>query len=162
MRKLVAIIIAVIVTIGGISGFAYAQTHEPIEGQKLIGYGPHGKNQLNLTHVTLFHLTNPDCKREITIDKISVIDRDGNEYPVVLPNPTLQPHGVRVVGLQGVLGVAPEDQDVSFYTLEVTWSAPNKSLPLIGHVVGIQRGTLESGNSIFGKHRVPMENMKQR
>ncbi|MFC2001629.1 hypothetical protein ACFLUZ_03890 [Chloroflexota bacterium] len=163
MKKLIAILLAVVVVAGGLGGFVYALTHEPIEGQKLIGYGPYGKNQSGADLSTLFTVTNPDCEREITINQVSVIKADdGTEYVVGLPNPTLQPHGVRAFRLRNVLPPGSEEQDSRFYTLEVSWSDHKKGLPLIGHVVIFQINSFDDGRYSTSKTRVPMESMKQR
>ena len=164
MKKFIVILLAVVVVAAGLGGFAYAQTHEPINGQKLIGYGPHGHGQGNpdISLTTMFSLSNPDCKREITLDQISIVKSDGTEYEVNLLDDTLQPHETIPIRLISVLPPETMQQEARFYTLEVSWSAHRRCLPLIGHVVTYQNNNFEDGTSTTARDRVPMESMRQR
>lgn len=81
MKKIIAIVLAVVLVGGGFGGFAYAQSqHELMTGQKLIGLGGHGTVDIPGAHLFFtshFSITNPDCVSEITIKRISIIREDG-------------------------------------------------------------------------------------
>jgi len=82
MKRLIAIMLAVVLIAGGLGGFVYAQgIHEPMTGQKLVGMGVYAEwtypGGTNATMSSGFMLTNPDGVSEITIERISVFAFDG-------------------------------------------------------------------------------------
>jgi hypothetical protein len=152
MKKIIiAIMLAVVLVAGGFGGLAYAQSieHEPMTGQKLVGWGPFGLAPTpSFLFLATFSLTNPDGVSQITIDRISIFAADGTviyEGPPLLgmegsPLTTpLEPHQSVDIWLAGyVLGwptgpVDPLDFPVSdYYTVEIFWSGEKKGLPLTG------------------------------
>ena len=164
MRKVVIVLLAITLVLGGLGGFAYANTHEAMVGQKLIGYGPFGYNPSNEEEVyyTLFTITNPDCERDINVERVSIIRADGEVLYEGQPFTTLQPHSVNWIRLVDFLGVDAGDIDCRFYTVEILWDAHSKCLPLTGHVVVFQKNYFDDGTFAMAKTRVPMESMKQR
>jgi len=158
------VLIAIALVLGGLGGFAYANnTHELVKGQKLIGYGPFGSSPGNEEEVyyTLFTITNPDCERDITVERVSIIRVDGEVIYEGQPFATLPPHGVRWIRLVDYLGADPGDIDCRFYTVEISWSSHKKCLPLIGHAVVFQRNYFDGGTFAMSKTRVPLENMEK-
>ena len=170
MKRVAMILVAITLVLGGLGGFAYAQTHEPVVGEKLIGYGPFG-NLINEHSgekevlYTLFTFTNPDCKRDIIIERVSIIKADGTCIYDDQPFTTMKPHSVRLIRLVDYLGDASSiSNPCRFYTVEVSWSARSKCLPLTGHAVVFQKNSLPSSEEPYtmSKTRVPMENVKQK
>ena len=80
-KQIIAIVLAVLIG-GGLGGFAYANDiqHEPLTGQKLVGYGAYAEWEDDGIHNCLntsIILTNPDCVSTLTVDRISVFAYDG-------------------------------------------------------------------------------------
>ena len=79
MKKIIAIVLAVVLVAGGLGGLAYAQAngHASMTGQKLFGSGAYALFQVPdgtyLEHAGGFILTNPDCVSEITIDRVFIL-----------------------------------------------------------------------------------------
>jgi len=122
MRKTIIIAIAVLLLLSILSGVVYAQSisHEPMKGQKLLGVGPLGINDLGgatRQDICTFYFTNPNCEDEITIERIALIREDGKviyegpfiwlrrdpdtgevieEIPIIAP---MKPHQMRYVVL---------------------------------------------------------------
>jgi hypothetical protein len=164
-KKLGFIILAVVLVSISIGGYALsASIHQPITQQKLLGYGPYGYNPTNEDEIfySLFTITNPDCKNSITVDQIGIIRADGScifEYPgdtVQWTSTTIDPHGVRLIALGDYIGTAPGDNEVMFYTVEVSWSSRGKCLPLIGNQVIFQRNYFDDSIFTMSKTRVEM------
>lgn len=142
MKKLIiAIVLATVLIAGGLGGFAYANnnSHVPMTGQKLVGWGAFGPDPPDSFFDTVFLFTNPDCVSEITIDRISIIqgdngtliyegpylDRDGN------PQTLVGPHEMRGVVLADYITEPPVH--AMGYTLEIFWTGSDKiGLPLAG------------------------------
>lgn len=150
MKKIIGIVLAVVLIAGGLGGFVYAQaTHEPMTGQKLVGWGGYAEWE---TDVILNHsdayilLTNPDGVSEIAIDRISVFTYDGilvyegplrvkvngnwGEYTgTMTPHQTLE----TVLSFYDLPALVREVDMI--YTVEIFWSQTDeKGLPLIGWV----------------------------
>ena len=89
-KTIIAVVLAVVLLAGGLGGFAYAQSnsHVPMTGQKLVGYGRLGLQPDGMwLSGSWFNITNPDCVSEITIERISLIRRDGT---VIYEGPLLR------------------------------------------------------------------------
>lgn len=143
MRKvIIAILLAVVLLAGGLGGFVYASnsSHEPMTGQKLVGYGFFGEHYIaelggTLHSHTMFVFTNPDGVSEITIDRVSIFAFDGTvlyEGPLK-PWPEeriMMPHEVDAVELHDYI----EPQDLLMpVTVEIFWTCSHKKgLPLTG------------------------------
>ncbi|MBA7489753.1 hypothetical protein ES702_00287 [subsurface metagenome] len=142
MKKLiVAIVLATVLIAGGLGGFAYANnnSHVPMTGQKLVGWGAFGPDPPDTFFNAVFLITNPDCVSEITIDQLSIIsalgtvvyegpylDREGNLVPQ-----TLGPHEMRGVVLTDYIDEPPVH--AMGYTVEIFWTwTDKKGLPLMG------------------------------
>ena len=150
MKRIIAVMLAVVLVVGGLGGFVYAQdnSHEPMTGQKLVGSGvfaewtyPDGPNAKMGTG---FLITNHDCVSEITIDRIFVFAFDGTvvyEGPLrvkidhaweehtglVKPHETLQT-SLEYYDLPEITGELE-----MIYTVEIFWRWTNKEgLPLTG------------------------------
>ena len=117
-------------------------THVPMTGQKLVGYGFFGGQYVEefggtVQAHTLFVFTNPDCVSEITIDRVSIFAFDGTvlyEDPlkVLKPgdeDPNLEPHEVDAVELHDYID--PQDSLMPV-TVEIFWTGAKKGLPLTG------------------------------
>ena len=128
MKKFIIVILAVVILVGGLGGYAYAQIdHQPMKGQKLIGTTEQGTFVTWTTHLYwgAFKLINPDCVGEITIERIALIRGDGTviyegpllelvrdettgevvqEIPITEP---MKPHSVHVI----VLNIFMKDPD---------------------------------------------------
>ncbi|MBA7648624.1 hypothetical protein ES703_56412 [subsurface metagenome] len=90
MKKIIAIVLAVMLVAGGLGGFVYANSssHQPMTGEKLVGTGrlglqPNGE----WLSGSWFLFTNPDCVGKITIERISIIRGDGT---VIYEGPLLE------------------------------------------------------------------------
>ncbi|MBN2462463.1 MAG: hypothetical protein JXB43_02555 [Dehalococcoidia bacterium] len=107
MKRLLILLAAVVLLAGLGGGYTYAQTtHQPMAGQKLVGWGPAGVTlgADPSIYATLFMLTNPDCLGEIKVASVSVFKDDGTviyEGPPIAGGPgevlkeladPLQPH----------------------------------------------------------------------
>ena len=165
MKKLIYILLAVVLLVSaGIGSFAQAQTnHQPMSGQKLIGYGPYGYAPEDESEIyyTLFTITNPDCGNDIIIDRISIIHANGTIVYDGQPfsSSAITPHGVRLLRLADYLGSSPDNTECRFYTVEISWSSRGKCLPLIGHVVVFQKNLFGDGTYNLSKTRVAMNNI---
>lgn len=190
MKKIIAIVIAVVMVVAGLGGFAYAQTaHQPMTGQKLVGWGQFGGLSGTIQRWMRFYITNPDCVNEITIEQISIIRDDGTviyEGPFLIvaldPNTgwpisrtpltePLKPHQ----GISFVLGPLMKDPatgqwlngeqirnlEIHEYTVEVFWSGSKKGSPLIGEVEQHLTKVYESGEISDAMSGVSMVNMEQ-
>ena len=162
MRKIIAIVLAVVLVAGGLGGFAYAQgTHQPVTGQKLVGVAQLGKTPTGHTSIGVFRFTNPDCVSEIAIQQVSImrgdgtviyegpylatkIDEDGSISRTPIYGP-MKPHGIRVVRLDYLMknpDAADPDRwltreeawelNIAPYTLEVFWTGTKQGCPLTG------------------------------
>jgi len=157
MKKIVFLVIALVLIAGAVGGFAYAQgqiTHQPMTGQKLVGWGPLGQdigtgdtpNRLNYGRLLI---TNPDCVSEITIDRISIMAGNSTViYEGLLLTPDqleltiLGPHQVAVIDLASYFilqGYISDPTDPRSYpmppatcTVEVFWKGSKGGLPLTG------------------------------
>ena len=147
MKKLIGVLLAVIVVAGGLGGFVYAQTaeHQPVGGQKLVGFGALGMDTGAIpptVFYTRFVITNPDCVGQVENIRISIVKDDGTEYQGQLMRPgesssfsTLRPHESGVIDLASC--VAPEQNDpnawpLGAFTVEVSWTSTKGGLPLTG------------------------------
>ncbi len=136
-KKIIAIVLAVLIA-GGLGGFAYANNiqHEPMTGQKLVGYGFYGTLPLeddNADIHTMFVFTNPDCVNEITIDRVFILAFNGEVlHEVALPGDEgiIEPHEVSAVELHDYID---PQEPIMPVTVEIFWTGDdNKGLPLIG------------------------------
>ena len=157
MKKIVFLVIAVVLIAAAVGGFAYAQSqnaHQPMVGQKLVGWGPLGQdigpgdtpNRLNYGRLLI---TNPDCVSEITIDRISIMAGNATviyEGELLLPDGSektiLKPHETAVIDLASYFilkGIIHDPNDLLSYpmppetcTVEVSWAGSKGGLPLTG------------------------------
>lgn len=149
MKKIVlAAIVAVMLlaTIGGTVVYAQAQ-HQPPRGQKLVGIGmwswPANEPAPSFwSFITIFNVTNPNCRGDIEIEWLSIIDMNGesvfegapgtyhnyqsNTDDLVVPD-ALAPHQIWQFQLaQFVAETTPcaweSEVPLAHYTVEVTWS----------------------------------------
>ena len=147
MKRFIILVLAVVLLAGGVGGYAYAQTtHEPVVGEKLIGWGALGVDEgFNRTFYTRFVITNPDCVSEVKNIEIRITEDNGTtEYPGKLINPstssqltTLGPHESGVIDLASCVvpseDVAdPRKWERGPYTVEVSWTGTKGGLPLTG------------------------------
>ena len=147
MKKIIIIVMALCILVGGVGGYAYAQTtHQSVQGSKIVGFAPYDTSANGLQEFdAIFGYSNPDCKNSITIKQISIIRADGEVVYEIYPNTILEPHQTRVIMLsQCGIPVPPSlpDPDVGttrFYTVEVSWYAKGMWLPLIGTVPVFQQ-----------------------
>ncbi len=89
-KTIIAVVLAVVLLAGGLGGFVYASnnSHVPMTGQKLVGFGRLGlPPDGSWLSMSWFNFTNPDCVSEITIERISLIRRDGT---VIYEGPLLR------------------------------------------------------------------------
>jgi len=122
MKKIIAIVLAVMLVAGGLGGFVYANSssHQPMTGEKLVGTGRLGlQPDGEWLSFSWFVFTNPDCVGQIRIRKISLIRKDGTviyEGPLLklvrdesgevveeIPITKLKPHEIRVLGLNSFM-----------------------------------------------------------
>ncbi len=148
MKKLTIILAAVVLLASGVGGYAFAQTtHQPIVGQKLVGWGVFGNASGAVPGTivnTIFAITNPDCLSEITINRISVFEDDGTLiYEGALKDAqgfplsaTLAPH--QSIDTQLAFYLLPLPNDLrefplgGAYTVEVSWTGGKGGLSLTG------------------------------
>jgi len=142
MKKVIAIMLAVVLVAGGLGSFAYASnnSHQPMTGQKLVGYGACGEaffEDIGETGTvqTVFFFINPDCVSEITIDRVSIFDLYGEVLHEVVPvgdDAILEPHEISAVELHDYLN--PEGPLMPV-TVEIFWTKSHKKgLPLTGWI----------------------------
>src|SRR4030043_325902 len=150
MKKIVFLVIAIVLITSAVGGFTYAQSqdsHQPMVGQKLVGWGLFGNAPTAIPPTifnTIFILTNPDCVNQITIDRISVIAGNGtliyegepldfNGEPI---NTLLGPHqSISTELTDYYLPLPPNYSDFpigGMYTVEVSWTGAKGGLPLTG------------------------------
>lgn len=175
MKKAALVLALVLLICTVFASVAYAVgDHAPMVGRKLAGYGPigyQGERPGKIVMQTMFTIGNEDCTYAININRISLVKGDGTlayEGPLYrngntagVPISILQPHQVEPIVLadwiaEGLISPA------RFYTLEVSWKANNKCLPLVGHVVVFQREFFDDGTYTLAKTRVPMDSVTQR
>lgn len=140
MKKTIAILLVVVLVVGGLGGFAYAQVngHVPMTGQKLVGCGAYGSKPVGdeTYHLhTMFTIVNPDCVSEITIHRVSIIDQYGTVWyedePLWPSNEPMKPHELRSIELHDYPEYLPEA--LEGYTVEIFWTwTDKKGLPLTG------------------------------
>ncbi|MFC2069096.1 hypothetical protein ACFLTP_08860 [Chloroflexota bacterium] len=89
-KKIVISLVAISLLMGGLSGIIYAVgSHEPLAGEKLIGTGYLGTmDPPGRVWTTKFRITNPDDLKDITIKRVSILDRQGNP---IYDGPLVQP-----------------------------------------------------------------------
>jgi hypothetical protein len=156
MKKIVFLVIAVVLIAGAVvGGFAYAQSqgaHQPMVGQKLVGWGPVGlaSSSNPFLFVTMLTLTNPDCVNQITIERVSVFAGNGTviyEGPLLFgmvgeelteplaPHQTVDiflPYYVLSYYFEELPADPLEWPGLDNYTIEVFWKANKGGLPLTG------------------------------
>lgn len=138
-KRVIAIVLAAALVVGGLGGFAYAQSFEhPMTGQKLVGQGVcvewtfPGETDENHAD-TAFFLTNPDCVSEITVDHIFVFAYDGTvlyEGPLRVKvndewgeyTGPLKPHETIQTSLSYYDLPEITDEVEMWYTVEVPWT----------------------------------------
>ena len=168
-RRTIAILLAAVLVAGGLGGFAYANNnlHEPMTGQKLVGYGFYGEHYIaelggTLQLHTMFVFTNPDCVSKITIDRVFIFAYDGTILHEMAPSgddASLEPHEVDGVELHDYIDL----QDLLMpVTVEIFWTCSHKNgLPLTGWT---QTGyyTVDDENLVEGSvGETQMVNMNQ-
>ncbi len=151
--------------------------HEPMTGQKLVGWGIYTMQPLDdgtyRDDGVLFSFTNPDCVSEITIDRVFMFGLDGNViydsaedgwFDNGLPwTEPIKPHETRFIGLPSCLrepGAKIEPIPITFVTVEISWSGSEKGLPLIGwQITGLQ--ILDEDGNMIGPLQVVTESQTQ-
>jgi len=150
MKKIAFLVLTLVLIAGALGGFAYAQsqeTHQPMVGQKLVGWGLFG-NAPGAIPGTIFNtilvLTNPDCVSQITINRISVIAGNGT---LIYEGPPLDFTGNATATLLGphqsisteltdyYLPLPADFRDFplgGLHTVEVSWTGAKGGLPLTG------------------------------
>jgi len=186
VKRIIAVMLAVVLVVGGLGGFAYASNteHEPMTGQKLVGWGIYTMQLLDdgtyRDDGVVFSFTNPDCVSEITIDRVFMFGLDGNViydsaedgwFDNGLPwTEPMKPHETRFIGLPSCLrepGAKIEPIPPTFVTVEIFWSGAKDGLPLIGwQITGLQILD-EDGNRIgplqvVAESQTQMVNMEQK
>jgi len=182
-KKIIGIILAAVLVAAGLGGFAYATNnlHEPMTGQKLVGWGTLGTDDQNAFFKSLFFFTNPDCVSEITIDRVSIFDLDGTvlyEGPLIAEftgvgqgtpyTEPMKPHEQRFIVLYQYLcdpGIDIRSIPCAPYTVEIFWSKSHwRGLPLIGWSWEEVEKLDDAGNMIqsLSASVTEMVNMKQR
>ena len=171
MKRIIAIVLAAVLVVAGLGGFAYAQVngHQPMAGQKLVGWGAVGMSSPSKVSIlaTDFNLTNPDCVNEITVDRISVFKADGTviyEGPLIVGmlgeelTAPLAPHQtvdifllyyvlVFEYGIDPTQPADPEDwPESAYYTVETFWTGTKGGLPLTGVTWMVTLDRDEGGN----------------
>jgi hypothetical protein len=106
-RTLVIASVAAVLIFSLLAGVVLAFNHQPVVGKKLVGIGRSGYQDTFARNIfnTEVKLTNPDCAKTMTINKISIIRGDGTvmyEGSFWVPlgasgtrtnvNPVLNPH----------------------------------------------------------------------
>jgi hypothetical protein len=150
MKKIAFLVMAIVLIAGALGGFAYAQSqdaHQPMVGQKLVGWGLFGNAPGAVPGTifnTIFVLTNPDCVSQITIDRIQIIADSGT---LIYGGPPLDFTGNATALLLGphqsistqlafyYSPLPPDFQDFplgGLHTVEVSWSGAKGGLPLTG------------------------------
>ena len=174
-KKILLALLAVGLLAAGLAGGAYAAgSHNPVHGNKLVGFSPFGmKSEVlpgptgNITHkiydYCYFSFTNPDCVNDITIERVSIIKGDGtliDEFTPVIP--VLKPHGVRIIELSKWID---RDEPTVTYTVEIEWSAKGGTCPLMGWQHRAHTTIIlppGSGPPLSSTSEIPMLNMKQK
>ena len=188
MKKKILLILLVVglLAIGSASAVYAIGEHNPVKGNKLVGFGPLGQVDPTLKDSSHFSFINPDCVNDITIESVSItrpamggvleVIYEG-PYLQILPNGTrvpltvLMPHRLFKIELwnwipDGSGGWLTEDEarqlPIANYTVEIKWTAEKEALPPMGYG---QRTTITAPPdkpahimSIY----IPMENMKQK
>lgn len=86
MKKRILVLIAVglvALVAGGVTALAQGDSHQPMIGQKLVGIGGIGRYEILPSETwtidnTVFRITNADCARDVTIEKLCILDSEGN------------------------------------------------------------------------------------
>ena len=148
MKKIIAVVLAVVLVAGGLGAVACATAneYEPMPKQKLVGMGfygtePFGDETLVFTPMPVF--TNPDCVSEITIDRISIFAEDGEvmyEGPLLHPDgetpwtEPMEPHETRfIIAFPPGMPMLPDlTMPLNAITIEIFWSRAEEGLPLTG------------------------------
>jgi len=145
MKKIILVLVMALLITVGISGYSYAQTatHQPIAGSKIVGFARIG-GTMTFYSMPEYIFTNPNCTNTITINRISILNEKGELVADLTKDSTpsdyfigdLGPHQVGFVELGKVitelnLGMPSYP---SVYTVEVSYKAKGKSLPLQGTV----------------------------
>jgi branched-chain amino acid transport system substrate-binding protein len=168
VKKIIALLLVVVFIAAGLGGAAYAQSdgHETMVGPKLVGIAEIGKidsGQVRRVFLPDLRIYNPDCLAEIAVERMSIIDEDGNvvyEGPF-LRTPTSAPGGppevmTRPLGPHeawdcflpacipdGSGGWLPMNQVLNhprtICTVEIFWSGDEDGCPLGGEVMQLNR-----------------------
>jgi len=154
MKKVIAIVLAAVLVVGGVGSFAYANSSlhdEAMTGQKLVGSGAYCSFPLEVNGTrdfigSSFAITNPDCVSQITIDRVSIFDTwgeliyEGDLLPLSDGTPQsglMKPHETRGIQLAEYI---PEDYTTVSeaeltFTVEIFWTrSDEEGLPLTGWV----------------------------
>ena len=186
-KKILLVLLAVGLLVVGLAGGAYAVgSHNPVQGDKLVGYGPLGQKGEAPMPVMKdschFTFTNPDCVNDIFIERVSIVDGGGaviyeGPYLRIQPDGTrvpmsvLKPHRVGKVELwnwmpDGSGGWLPNNEarelPVKTYTVEIEWSARGVTCPLIGQGMRTHISIIPGHESKMVSSYVPMLNMTGR
>jgi len=156
MKKRILAGIMVFVLIGGIAaGVTYAVSeHQTMVGDKLVGtgliMGEGEAGPILFAMLPVFQITNPDCAYSITIERVALLDADGEVLWEGLPGDcpfaeipdVMDPHEIVTIFIFAdesmpewlPPGWEPPDEEVSGFTLEVEWETDSRGLPLAGVV----------------------------
>jgi branched-chain amino acid transport system substrate-binding protein len=190
MKRIIAVLLAVVLVAGGLGSFAYAQvnsSHEPMTGQKLVGTSQFGSAPHYgglVTYEAVFTFTNPDCVGEITVDRISIIREDGTviyegqflrqrvedgEVVDSTPVTIMKPHGIWFVNLAQYMpngkggwlnGEQARSLALVWYTVEIFWTGSKQGCPLTGDVLSKRVWNGDQGNVALASS--PMVNLEQK
>jgi len=182
MKKkiLLGLLVAVLLA-AGLAGGAYAAIHEPVKGDKLIGFGSQGAVSPTLHDSSVFFFTNPDCVNNIVIERVSIVRGNGTvvyegPYLQILPDGTREPRPVLKPHMQfkielwnwmpdGSGGWLSEEQarevPIAGYTVEIEWNAKGETLPPMGYGQRTQITIIPGQPANTTAHYIPMENMRQ-
>ncbi len=168
MKKIIiAVVLAVVLIAGGLGGFVYASSnsHVPMTGQKLVGFGS-CMTDGDIFFETVFMFTNPDGVGEIAIEQVSIIAPDGTVIhegelldPAGNPLPmTLGPHEAGIIVLRDYVARhysldpwAFRDFPPGGGTVEIFWTKSHRQgLPLTGSSTVVLLELEEGTNVIIG------------
>lgn len=169
MKRIFIILVAACLMVSGLNGYVYAIDHQKVNDSKVISFAPYGTSGDELQEWdAVFGWMNPDCNNAITIKQISIIRADGVVVKETYPNTELQPHQTRILTLSNSdipaptkLPNYPETHTVRFYTVEISYSAKGKTLPLVGTVAIFQYSYDDEFDDtpVISKTRTNMINM---
>ena len=180
MKKIIAVLLAVVLIAGGLGGFACAQGDEygPMPEQKLVGMGFYGTEPFGdgtMVFTPMFVFSNLDDASEITINRISIFAENGEvwyEGPLLhwrdqtLWTEPMEPHETRFVqAFPPSMPMLPDlTGPLNAITIEISWSSIEEGLALTGwQQCGFQRFDAEENLiDLQAVLEIQMVNMEQK